>query len=77
MNSTEIYKLAEELTEQEVNNIFGGWVKDLEIKSIKSFNALVNLGDSRELACATIIADKFNGRDDKEKEEFYRNAYTN
>lgn len=72
MNTTEIYTLANELTEQEVNNILGSWEQKEETKSIESFNSLVRLGDSKELAMATIIAEKYNS---KENYTEYYNAY--
>ena len=74
MTTQETYRLANELTNQEVNNIVGGWEKVNEIESIKTFNSLVSLGDSRELACATVIAKKYNSEDNT---KFYNNAYTN
>lgn len=72
MNTTEIYTLANELTEQEVNNILGSWEQRNETKSIESFNSLVRLGDSKELAMATVIAEKYNF---KENYTEYYNAY--
>lgn len=72
MNTTEIYNLANELTEQEVNNILGSWEQRNETKSIESFNSLVRLGDSKELAMATVIAEKYNS---KENYTEYYNAY--
>ena len=74
MTTQEIYTLANELTNQEVNNIVGGWENVNETESLRTFNSLVSLGDTRELACATVIANKYNSKDN---EEFYRNAYTN
>lgn len=70
MNTTEIYNLANELTEQEVNNILGLWEQRNETKSIKSFNSLVRLGDSKELAMATVIAEKYNSKENYN--EFYK-----
>jgi len=72
MTTQETYKLANELTNQEVNNIVGGWENVNEIESLKTFNSLVSLGDSRELACATVIAKKYNSKDNNET---YYNAY--
>ncbi len=72
MTTTEIYTLANELTEQEVNNILGSWEQREETKNIESFNSLVKLGDSRELAIATVIAEKYNS---KENYSEYYNAY--
>jgi hypothetical protein len=72
MNTTEIYALANKLTEQEINNILGSWEQKNETKSIESFNSLVRLGDSNELAMATVIAEKYNS---KENYTEYYNAY--
>lgn len=72
MTTQEIYKLASELTEQEIDNIFAGWERDNEIKTIELFNSLVSLGDSKQLACATTIAEKYNKKDN---DKFYYNAY--
>lgn len=72
MTTTEIFTLANELTEQQVNNILGSWEQINETKSIESFNGLVRLGDSKQLAMATVIADKFNS---KEESEMYYQAY--
>ena len=72
MNPTDIYTLASRLTEQEVSNILGSWEQKEETKSIESFDSLVRLGDSRELAMATVIAEKYNA---KENHKEYYNAY--
>ena len=74
MTTKETYKLANELTNQEVNNIVAGWENVNETESLKTFNYLVNLGDSRCLACATVIAKRYNTKDNT---GFYINAYTN
>ena len=63
MNTTEIYNLANELTEEEVNNILGSWEQRNETNSIESFNSLVRLGDSKKLAMATVIAEKYNSKE--------------
>tara|TARA_R110000744_G_scaffold148351_2_gene261422 strand:- start:25350 stop:25562 length:213 start_codon:yes stop_codon:yes gene_type:complete len=68
MNTTEIYKLASELTEKEVNNVIAKW----EGESLKSYNSLIKLGDSMQLACATVIAEIYN---DKGESKMYQTAY--
>ena len=73
MTTQEIYNLASELTEQEVINIYGGWEKDNDSKSINTFNSLVSLGDSNKMSCATVIAEKLNYKGDSEMEQI---AYT-
>ena len=74
MSTQEIYNLSNELTDQEVNNIIGGWENANETDTIKTFNSLVNLGDSKQLACATAIAEKYNSKDNFKE---YYNAYCN
>lgn len=72
MTTQEIYNLANEMTEQEVLNVVAGWENANETKSIETYNSLVRLGDSIQLACATVIAGKVN---DKGTSEMYRIAY--
>lgn len=72
MKATEIYKLASEMTEQQVMNVIGGWESNNENEKLKTYSSLVRLGDSKQLACATIILS--TPISDEEK-EFYRNAY--
>ena len=77
MTTQEIYTLANEMTEQEALNVVGGWKNANETKSIKSFESLVRLGDSVQLACATVMAEKINRpwMFDGSSDSFYRNAY--
>lgn len=72
MTTQEIYTLASELTEQQVYNVVAGWERDNEIKTIETFHVLIKLGDSKEMACATAIAEKFN---ELEVSEMYNIAY--
>lgn len=72
MTTQEIYNLAKELTEKEVNNVLASWKTANELEAIRTFNSLVSLGDSRELALATTIAKKYNSVTDF---QFYFNAY--
>lgn len=74
MTTQEIYNLSNEMTEKQVLNVVAGWKNTKETKSIETYNTLVRLGDSMQLACATVIAKKYNSKDNT---EFYRNAYTN
>tara|TARA_Y100000361_G_C11044958_1_gene282010 strand:- start:337 stop:579 length:243 start_codon:yes stop_codon:yes gene_type:complete len=77
MTTPEIYNLANEMTEQEVLNVIGQWERDNETKSIETYNNLVKLGDSMQLACASVIADKINRpwMFDGSADSFYRYAY--
>lgn len=72
MTTQEIYNLANEMTEQQVLNVVAGWENNNENKTIETYNSLVRLGDSIQLACATAIAEKVN---DKGTSEMYRLAY--
>ena len=74
MNTQEIYKLASEITEQQVKSVVCGWVTRNNKENIDTYNSLVRLGDSKELACETVMLTK---QVDKEIKEFYRMAYEN
>jgi hypothetical protein len=74
MNTQEIYKLADEMTEQQVKNVVAGWEQRNEKEKIRSYESLVRLGDSLQLACATVMLNK---PFDKETLEAYRYAYEN
>lgn len=70
MTTQEIYKLASEITENQVDNIVAGWEQRNETEAIKTFKSLVRLGDSKQLACVTAISEKY-----KEVSEIYAIAY--
>jgi len=72
MTTTEIYTLAAELTNKEINNVLAAWDNTGETKIVNEFNVLVDLGDSRGLALATLIAKKYSGVNGYES---YYNAY--
>ena len=72
MTTQEIYNLANEMTEQQVYNVFGGWEAMNDLESIRLYNSLVRLGDSKQLACSTVIAKKYN---DNGVSEIYKIAY--
>jgi hypothetical protein len=55
MTTEEIYKLASEITEKEFNNVFNKFTA----KEVECFNSLVQLGDTKELALFTVIAQKY------------------
>ena len=58
MDTQEIYNLANEMTVQQVENVLAGWEARNEKRNIDLFNTLVRLGDSKELACATVMLRK-------------------
>ena len=60
MTIQEIHNLASEMTEQEVLNVVAGWENRKETKCISIYKSLVRLGDSMQIACASVIADKIN-----------------
>ncbi len=69
MNTQEIYKLASELTAQQIKNVVAYWENAKQDK-LDTFKRLVRLGDSEALAMATVILDN---RPDNS--EIYRKAY--
>ncbi len=60
MSATEVYQLAGELTEQESDNIIGGWNAFGDDDALELYNSLVRLGDSKQVAIATVIVKKHN-----------------
>ena len=56
MTIQEIYTLANETTTTQLNNLLNGF----DNKEESLFNSLVKLGDSKELALWTVIADRYN-----------------
>jgi hypothetical protein len=69
MDGKQIHTLANELTEAQVKNILN-W-QETEDKALENFESLVRLGDSRELAVATAISQKYRN----DASEIYRVAY--
>jgi hypothetical protein len=68
MTTTEIYTLANETTEAQLNNLLNLFNKEEE----KSFNQLVKLGDKKEVALWTVISERYNNA---EVSEMYNIAY--
>jgi hypothetical protein len=68
MTTQEIYTLANGTTEAQLNNLVNGF----NTKEESSFNSLVKLGDSKELALWTVIAERY---DEVEVSEMYNIAY--
>jgi hypothetical protein len=66
MTTQEIYKLANEITENQYNNL----VNLFSTKEEESLNILIRLGDSKELALWTIIAERYNNPVSERFEEF-------
>ena len=72
MTTQEIYKLASEITEQQAENVVSGWIARDEKGSINEFKSLIRLGDSKNLACATVMINK---ADKKDISNIYTAAY--
>ena len=68
METQEIYTLANETTENQLNNLLNGF----NTKEENSFNTLVRLGDRKEVALWTVIAERYN---EVEVSEIYNLAY--
>jgi hypothetical protein len=66
MTTQEIYKLANETTTAQLNNLVNSFNQEEE----KSFNQLVRLGDKKELALWTVIAERYNNPVSERFEEF-------
>ena len=63
------YELAATLNEKKVNNILNSWADDS--LDLKSFNSLVKLGDSIELAMASVLNRKMRDNCNAEYEAAY------
>ena len=68
MTTQEIYTLANETTEAQLNNLVNGF----DTKEESLFNSLVELGDRKEVALWTVISEKYNA---VEVSEIYNLAY--
>ena len=68
MKTQEIYTLAKETTENQFNNLLNGFNKEEEEK----FNQPVRLGDKKEVALWTVIAERYNA---EKSSEMYNIAY--
>ena len=68
MTTQEIYTLANTTTESQLNNLVNGF----DTKEESLFNSLVKMGDSKNLALWTVIAERYNG---VEVSEIYNIAY--
>lgn len=66
METKEIYTLANETTENQYNNL----VNLFSTKEEQSLNILIKLGDSKELALWTIIAERYNNPVSERFKEF-------
>jgi hypothetical protein len=53
-----VFELAKSLTEKQANNVVGYWDANGMTEKLNTFNSLVRLGDSKELACATVMIEK-------------------
>lgn len=74
MKTEKIYKLADEMTDEQVEKTVDNWILKNETDKVKQFETLVKLGDSKQLACATIL---LTNPISKETLESYRFAYEN
>lgn len=72
MNSKEIFNLAAQLDNNKVNQQIIKWSDNNDFESIKTYSYLVRTGDTKELACATVVCQNKNKSKD---DEMYRIAY--
>ena len=69
MNAAEIYTHVKEKEEKKFTALFN----TLTEKETQMFNRLVNMGDNKNVALWTVIAERYNPANGNE--EFYINAY--
>ena len=62
-----VQEFATTLKEKEIDNVVGYWMK-CDSKKLALFDALVRLGDSRALSCATVMMDQ------REPSDIYQQA---
>ena len=62
MERTDIHIIAKEFTTKDINNILKNWNTPEDIEQVEMFNRLVAMGDSRGLAMATTIFEKYNDK---------------
>ncbi len=82
MNTTKIYNLANQMSDEQLELILNDWNSELNYldtkkeakEKIRLYNWLVETGDSKKLACATVFLKKPIS---KEVLESYRFAYEN
>lgn len=68
MTTQEIYTLANETTETQLNNLLNRF----DTKEESLFNSLVRLGDKKEVALWTVVSERYNR---VEVSEMYNVAY--
>jgi len=73
MSYTEkLYNAALEFTDKQISNILAVW-ESTNDEALKDYNSLIKLGDSKSVAFASALAEKYNITGD----ELYLRAYTN
>ena len=55
MTTKDIYQLASELTEKQINNVLGAWNKDGDTEELRSFDSLVSVGQTCESYSTTFV----------------------
>lgn len=66
-----IYDATVTFTDKQIENVTNLWELESD-KALKTFNSLVTLGDSKQVAFASTMVEKYKG----DNSEFYINAYT-
>ena len=61
MITNEIHELANKLTDKSIFLVVSFW-KEKRKESIDLYNSLVRLGDSKKLACATVIVKQYKNK---------------
>lgn len=71
MNLDKLYNASLEFTDKQIDNVIYHWEIENN-EAFKTFNALIKLGDSKQVAFASSMVEKYKG----DNSEFYINAYT-
>jgi len=66
-----IYNATVTFTDKQIENVIYCWEIEND-KALETFNSLVRLGDSKQVAFASVMVEKETG----DNSEFYINAYT-
>lgn len=71
MDLEKLYNATVTFTDKEIENVVYCWELEGD-KALETFNSLVRLGDSKQVAFASTMVEKYK----EDNSEFYINAYT-
>lgn len=71
MDLEKLYNATVTFTDKQIENVTNLWELEGD-KALETFNSLVRLGDSKQVAFASAMVEKYK----EDNSEFYINAYT-